>query len=54
MTDNFVLSDIAAAKKRLFDDIDTMDVDNFPKHNAHRNSDVRVRMAKDIDITEAM
>jgi len=26
-----------------------MDVDNFPKHNAHRNSDVRFRIVKEID-----
>jgi len=49
MEDNFTIHDITAAKKRLFNDIDTMDVDNFPKHNARRNSDVRVRMVKEID-----
>ena len=58
MIDNFVINDIATAKKRLFDeidDIDTLDVDNIPKHKARRNSDVRVRTVKEIDdIIEAV
>ena len=52
MIDNFVINDIATAKKRLFDDIDdisTLNVENIPKHKARRNSDVRVRTAKEID-----